>query len=99
MMPLTISNNQRETLLLQDIIYITEFKFWNFKKRKNNYFFLNQLFHESGTFKFLGLRVWQIKDGIIINQNLSVSSISPIDIKKGRSLRKKMINWAKRRQN
>ena len=44
--------------------------------------------HESGTFKFLGLGVKQTKDGIMIDQNLYVSSISPIDIKKGRSLRK-----------
>ena len=41
--------------------------------------------HESGTFKFLQLTD---KRWIIIDQNLNVSFISPIDIKKGRSLRK-----------
>ena len=44
--------------------------------------------HESGTFKFWGLGVRQTKDRITIGQNLYVSSIYPIDIKKGRSLRK-----------
>ena len=44
--------------------------------------------HGSGRFKFLRLSVGQIKDGITIDQNLHVSSISPIDIKIGRSLRK-----------
>ena len=44
--------------------------------------------YESGTFKFLELGVRQTKDGITINQNIHVPSISPIDIKKGRSLRK-----------
>ena len=44
--------------------------------------------HENGTFKFLGFGVQQTKDGIIIHQNLYASSISPIDIKKGRSLGK-----------
>lgn len=44
--------------------------------------------HESGTFKFLGLNVKQTKNRIIIDQNLYASAISPIDIKKGRSLRK-----------
>ena len=44
--------------------------------------------HESGTFKFCGLHIRQIKDEITINHNLYVSSLSPIDIKKGRPLRK-----------
>lgn len=44
--------------------------------------------HESGTFKFWGFNVKQTKNGIIIDQNLYASAISPIDIKKGRSLRK-----------
>ena len=38
--------------------------------------------HESETFKFLVLHVRQTKDGITIDQNLYVSSIFPIDIKK-----------------
>ena len=42
----------------------------------------------SRMFQLLGLGVRQTKDGIIINQNLYVSSISSIDIKKGSSLRK-----------
>ncbi|GAB1599998.1 hypothetical protein Ahia01_000277300 [Argonauta hians] len=44
--------------------------------------------HENGTFKFMGLAVKQTVNGIIVNQDKYVSSISPIDIKKGRSLRK-----------
>ena len=43
---------------------------------------------ESGTFKFWRLGVRQAKNGITIDQNLYVLSITPIDIKKGRSLRK-----------
>ena len=38
--------------------------------------------HENGTFKFWGLDVKQSKDGIIIDQNLCVSLISPTEIKK-----------------
>ena len=45
--------------------------------------------HENGTFKFWGLGVKQIKDGIAIDKNLYASSISEINIKKGRSSRKK----------
>ena len=45
--------------------------------------------HQSGKFQFLRLSVRQIKDGITIDQNLYISSISPIDIKKGRFMRKK----------
>ena len=44
--------------------------------------------HESRTYKFLGLGVRQTKVGITIDQNLHVSSISPTDIRKGKSLRK-----------
>ena len=44
--------------------------------------------HKSRTFKFRGLRVRQTKDGITKDQNLYVSSISTINLKKGRSLRK-----------
>ena len=44
--------------------------------------------HESEIFKFLVLGVRQTKDGITMVQNEYVSSISPIDIKKRRSLRK-----------
>ena len=48
--------------------------------------------HENGTFKFLGFGVKQTKNGITIDQKLYASSISPIDIKKGRFLRKPMIS-------
>ena len=44
--------------------------------------------HENGTFKFWVLSFKQTKDRIIIDQNLYASSISRIDIKKDRSLRK-----------
>ena len=47
--------------------------------------------HKNGTFKFLGLCVNQTKDGIAIDQNLYTSSISLMDIKKWRSLRKKWV--------
>ena len=43
--------------------------------------------HENGTLEFLGLGVKQSKDGITIDQNLNTSSISSIDIKKGKSLK------------
>ena len=45
--------------------------------------------YENRTFKFWGLSVKQTKIGITIDQNLYASSIYPIDIKKGMSLRKK----------
>ena len=45
--------------------------------------------HKNGIFKFWGFGVKQIKDGIIVDQNLYVSSISQKGIKKGRSFRKK----------
>ena len=45
---------------------------------------------ENGPFQFLRLGVKQMKDGITIDQNLYASSISTIDIKKGRFLRKKI---------
>ena len=44
--------------------------------------------HERRTFEIFGLGFRQIKDGITIDQNLYVSFISPIDVKKLRSLRK-----------
>lgn len=44
--------------------------------------------HESGTFKYVGLNVNQQENGITVEQDLYVSSISPIEISKGRILRK-----------
>ena len=82
--------------ILMDILamHIDDFVFCgNDLFQKNVIVELKKIFrfgiHESGTFKFWGLGVKQTKDGITIHQNLYVSSISPIDIKKGRSLRKK----------
>ena len=62
-------------------IHVDDFVFWdNDLFQKNVIAELKKIFqietHENGTFKFWGLGVRQTKDGITINQNLYVSSLS-----------------------